>query len=235
MTQPDIQQPKTVDELGAALTSKQRQFADTYLTNGLNASAAARAAKYRDPMREGWQLKNHPALAAYIQARLDEAGFTVAEIRQRLEYMVSGDMRDFLTVAPTERSYWMEAELHPAVQKYAKRQSISLEEVEDHQLAELFGPEGVAHTEDGKRLVLIKHVAAQVEVDWRAAQQAQALGRIKKLKVSEMGVVEFELHDPMKGLELLGKAQKMFTDKTEHSGSLDLGVKYIAGLSEDDL
>lgn len=232
---PNSELPKTAEALGAALSPKHRQFADEYLSNGLNARAAGRTVGYRNET-EGPRLTRRPDVAAYIQARLDEAGFTKGEITRRLEYFAAGDMRDFLTVAETERSYWVRAEEHPAVQKHAREQRLNPEELEDFTLQELFGPDAVATTYDGGRMVRVTSVTAQVEIDWRGAEKAQALGRVKKIKVDKTsGAVEFELHDPTRALELLGRAQKMFTDRTEHSGAVDLGVKYIAGLSEDDL
>lgn len=209
--------PKTADELGAALTSKQRLCADTYLSNGLNGAAAARAAKYTNHSEAGRLLKN-PDVSAYLQARLTEAGFSAAQIRARLEYMVSGDMRDFLTVAPTERSYWVRADQAEQVQEAAKRRGLTPDALDNYDISGIMGSENVAITEDGVLMVCVKSVEAEVSVDWRAAEKAGALGRIKKIEIGKDGAVKFELHDPVKTLELLGKAQKMFTDKVEASG-----------------
>lgn len=227
-------QPKTAEELGAALNPKHRQFADLYLSNGLNAAAAAREVKYSN-IKEGPRLLARADVSAYVQARLNEAGFTASEITRRLEYLAAGDMRDFLTVAPTERSYWVRADQAEQVQEYAKRRGILPDAVDNYEVSGLVGSENVALTEDGVLMVCVRQMDAEVSVDWRGAEQAQALGRIRKLKIGKDGAVEFELHDPVKTLELLGRAQKMFTDRTEHAGSIEHGVKYIAGLSEGDL
>lgn len=218
---------KTADELGAALTNKQRLWADAYLSNGLNGAAAARTAKYTNHAEAARLLKNE-GVAAYLQARLNESGFTAAQIRARLEYMVSGDMRDFLTVAPTERSYWVRADQAEQVQEAAKRRGLTADALDNYDISGIMGSENVAMTEDGVLMVCVKQVDAEVSVDWRAAEKLNAMGRIKKIEIGKDGAVKFELHDPMRGLELLGKAQKMFTDKveTEHSGAMAIRVEY---------
>lgn len=212
------EQPRTAAELGAALKPKQRLFADAFLSNGLNAYAACKTAKYTDPRGESGRLPRHPEIAAYIRARLDEWGFSVAEIRQRLEYLAGGDMRDFLQVAPSERSYWVRAEQAEQIQEAAKRRGVTPDALDNYDISGIMGAENVALTEDGVLMVCVKQVDAEVTVNWREAEKAQALGRIKKIKIGKDGAVEFELHDPVKTLELLGKAQAMFTDKQQISG-----------------
>lgn len=209
---------RTADELGAALQTRHRQYADTYLTNGLNALAAARSLGYSDPYKESFRLAQREDVSDYIRARLDEAGFTKAEIARRLHYFASGDMQDFLRVAPSERSYWIRADQHEELRELAKRRGVTVDALDNYDIAGHLGGENVAQTEDGVLMVRVRQVDAEVSIDWRAAQRAHALGRIKKLKVQKDGTVEFELHDPVKSLELLGKAQKMFTEHVEHSG-----------------
>lgn len=214
---PNIEQPRTAEELGAALTTKHRLFADLYLTNGLNSSAAAREARYTDH-REGYRLLQREDVGAYISAQLDAVGFTAAEIARRLQYFAQSDMRDFLRVAPSERSYWIRAEQHEEVREAAKRRGTTADALDNYDLAGIVGGENVAQTEDGVLMVCVKRLDAEVSVDWRGAERTQALGRVKKIKIGKDGGVEFELHDPTRALELLGKAQKMFTDRVETVG-----------------
>lgn len=211
------QKPLTAEELGAALTAKHLQFADLYLQNGLNASAAARECSYKNPA-EGRRLMARPDVSAYVRARLDESGLTAQEIIRRLEFFAGSDMRDFLTVAPSERSYWVRASESEEVREYAKRRGLLPDAVDNYDVSGLVGSENVAQTEDGVLMVCIRKVDAEVTIDWRRAEQGQALGRIKKLKIQKDGAVEFELHDPTRALELLGKAHKLFTDRTELVG-----------------
>lgn len=220
---PENAETLSAESLGAKLAKKHKIFADTYLMNGLNASAAAASLNYAD-FREGYRLTQREDVSSYIQARLNEAGLTSDEIKRRLEYFAAADMRDFLSISPTERSYWIRADQSEELREAAKRKGVSVQDLDNYDISGIVGSENVAQTEDGVLMVCVKQVDAEVTVDWRAAQKAQALGRIKKLKIGKDGAVEFELHDPVKTLELLGKAQKMFTDRTEHSGSVDLGV-----------
>ena len=168
-------------------------------------------------------------ISAYVRARLDEAGLTTAEITRRLQYFAEGDMRDFLTVAPSERSYWIRADQHEEVREAAKRRGTTADALDNYELAGILGSDRVAQTEDGVLMVCVREVDAEVIVDWRSAERLRALGRIKKIKIGKDGAVEFELHDPVRALELLGKAQKMFTDKVEHSGSVEgvIGIDFI--------
>lgn len=207
----------TAADLGAALQPKHRQFCDTYLTNGLNALAAAREMGYKQ-QGEGHRLLQREDISVYVRARLDEAGLTTAEITRRLQYFAEGDMRDFLTVAPSERSYWIRADQHEEVREAAKRRGTTADALDNYELAGILGSDRVAQTEDGVLMVCVREVDAEVIVDWRSAERLRALGRIKKIKIGKEGAVEFELHDPVRALELLGKAQKMFTDKVELGG-----------------
>lgn len=217
MTQPDAPQPKSAEELGAALSARHLQFADEYLTNGLNARAAGRTLGYRN-VSEGPRLIRRPDIAAYVQARLNESGWTRAEIRRRLEYFADGGMEDFLTVAPSERSYWIRADQHEEVREAAKCRGTTADALDNYELSSILGGENVAQTEEGVLMVCVKRLDAEVSVDWRAAERMQALGRLRKIKIGKDGGVEFELHDPTRALELLGRAQKMFTDKVEMTG-----------------
>ncbi|MFC6591689.1 terminase small subunit [Deinococcus lacus] len=230
---PNATQQPTAAELGAALRPKHRQFADLYLTNGLHAQAAAQALGYRNPF-EAYRLLDREDVTAYVRARLDESGFTADQIQARLEYFAAGDMRDFVQVDEVPRSYWRAAAHHPKVQKRAKQDGCEIDELPDETLEEMFGADGVAYTSAGARMVWEATATTTLDIDWARAQQANALGRLKKVKSGQFGI-EFELHDPVRALELLGKRQGMFTENVNHSGNLDLGVKYIVGVSEDEL
>lgn len=233
MSEPEKQQ-LSAEALGEKLTDKQRLFCDIYLSNGLNARAAAREAKYKNPS-EGSRTLALSHVEAYVRSRLEEAGFTAAEIARRLEYFATGDMRDFLTVAPSERSYWVRAEESEEVREGAKRRGVLPDDLDNYDLAGIVGAHNVAVTEDGVLMVCIRKVDAEVSIDWRGAERAQALGRIRKLKIGKDGSAEFELHDPVKSLELLGRAQRMFADRQVHENPDGSPIKFIVGLGEDEL
>lgn len=52
-------------------------------------------------------------------------------------------------------------------------------------------------------------------IDMDKAKQAVKTGLIKKIKVTK-SAIEFELHDKMRALELLGKHHALFTDVVQH-------------------
>lgn len=67
------------------MTAKMKRFADFYLGQaGLNATRAARLAKYAHPNKQGPELTKHPAVKAYIDARMDEEAMGAGEILYRL-------------------------------------------------------------------------------------------------------------------------------------------------------
>lgn len=222
---PDDTKRHVPEDLAKALTSKQRQFCDTYLLNGLNGSAAAQAVGYRNPA-ESRRTLALPHVVAYVRARLEEAGFTAEAILRRLEYFAAGDMQDFLSIAPSERTYWIRADEHEELHEIAKRRGIEVDALDNYDVSGILGAHNVAQTQDGVLMVCVKTVDAEVTIDWRRAERHHALGRVKKIKLNKDGTVEFELHDPVKTLELLGKAHKMWTDKVEHSGELGvIGIR----------
>lgn len=47
---------------------------------------------------------------------------------------------------------------------------------------------------------------------------------IKKLKYNAQGLPEIELHDPQRAIELISKHLGLLTDKTEHTGTIDINV-----------
>lgn len=61
-------------------------------------------------------------------------------------------------------------------------------------------------------------------LDLDKARERNVLHLIKKLKYNDEGYPEIELHDAQAALVQLGKAHKLFTDKTEHRGEITLRV-----------
>lgn len=208
----------TLEELAEKLQVKHRQLVELYLQNGLNISAAARVVGYRNPT-EGHRIMRRPEVMAYRNALLAERQLSKDAILAKLEYLSEASMATFVRIAPTERSYWVRATEHEEVREFAKKRGVLPNGLDERDLSGMFGSDRVAQTEDGVLMVQIGVVEAEPIVDWRAAEQQQALGHIKKLKIAKNGTIEFELHDPVKPLELAGKAQKMFTDRVEMSGN----------------
>lgn len=59
-------------------------------------------------------------------------------------------------------------------------------------------------------------------LDLKQAQESGLLHLIKKLKYNTQGQVEIELHDAQSALALIGKHHKLFTEKIEHAGSVEI-------------
>lgn len=87
MTQPDAQ-PKTAEELGAALNPKHRQFAEAYAQCGDAQQAAGRAGySPRSAMNQGYRLLQREDIAAYLRALAAEASSdSIATIRELQEF-----------------------------------------------------------------------------------------------------------------------------------------------------
>lgn len=235
MTQPKVSEGAalpTLDQLAAACSLRHRQLVELYLTNGLNARKASRDLGYKNPT-EGPRIMLRPDVTAYRNALFAERQLGTDAILSRLEYLAAADMSNFIRVAPTERSYWVRASEHDEVRDAAKRRGITADAFDVHDLSGLFGSERVAQTESGVLMIEVSTIEAEVLLDWRAAEQAQVLGHIRKLKVCKNGQVEFELHDANKSLELLGKAQRMFVDRQEISGPDGEPLKLYASVDVD--
>lgn len=220
--QPDAKTQPTAEELGAALTPKQKRFADAYLGPcRLNASAASREAKYSDH-REGWGLLRHPAVKAYIAARLDEQDDVMSrsEVAARLTMEARSvvDMDAFVTVAPTERTFWVPAREHEPVRELAKKKGCHPDDLDLYDIEGHFGADQVSRTGDGEILVRVATISQDVEIDWAAAKAAGAISGMAVLKKNKDGSIEYRIKDPAKTLELLGKLHNMFTDKVQISG-----------------
>jgi len=218
----DAKTQPTAEELGAALTGKQRKFADLYLGRcRLNASAAAREAGYGDH-RTGWDLLRHAGVKAYIAARLEEQDDVMSRsevaARLTLEARSVVDMDAFVTVAPTERTFWVPAREHEPVRELAKRKGCHVDDLDLYDLCGHFGEDQISRTGDGEILVRVATISQDVEIDWAAAKAAGAISGMAVLKKNRDGSIEYRIKDPTKTLELLGKLHNMFTDKVQISG-----------------
>lgn len=216
-------QPKTADELGAALTAKQKKFADAYLGPcKLNASAAARKAGYSDH-REGWVLLRTEKVKVYIAARLAEQDDVMqpSEIAARLtlEARTVVDMDEFISVAPTERTFWVPVREHEETRELAKRKKLHVDDLDLYDLEGHFGADRISRTGDGELLLRIATISQDVQIDWAAAKAAGAISGMAKLKKNRDGSIEYQVKDPTKALETLGRLHAMFTEKQQITGT----------------
>lgn len=221
MTQPDAKQ-HTAEELGAALNPRHKKFADFYLNEcRLNASAAARRAGYKDH-RQGWRIQRMPDVAAYIAAVMAESpdvmGAGEVAARLTIEARSTVDMDEFVTVAPTERTFWVPARDHEPVREYAKRKRVDVEDLDKYDLMNEFGASEVSETLDGEIMIKVATIRQDVVIDWAAAKAAGAISGMAVLKQNRDGSLEYRVKDPTKALQLLGQLHSMFTEKVEVGG-----------------
>lgn len=82
------------------LTTKQRLFIESYLSNGFNATEAARQAGYKGDARTlaviGFENLRKPNIAAVVSERMNEAAMGANEVLARLSAIADGDVTYFL-------------------------------------------------------------------------------------------------------------------------------------------
>jgi phage terminase small subunit len=96
--------PKPVsaeEKTGAdGLTTKQRLFVEYYLSNGFNATEAARAAGYKGNENTlssvGYENLRKPEIAAVVSERVNEAAMGANEVLARLSAIARGSVTDVL-------------------------------------------------------------------------------------------------------------------------------------------
>jgi phage terminase small subunit len=84
----------------SGLTGKQRFFIESYLSNGFNATEAARSAGYEGNDNvlgvTGHENLRNPKIAIAVQERLNEAAMSANEVLARLSKIARGEVTDFL-------------------------------------------------------------------------------------------------------------------------------------------
>jgi phage terminase small subunit len=82
------------------LTGKQQAFINAYLSNGFNATEAAREAGYEGNDNvlgvTGHENLRNPKIASIVQERLNEAAMSANEVLARLSNIARGEVTDFL-------------------------------------------------------------------------------------------------------------------------------------------
>jgi len=229
---------------GAALpklSPRHAVFVEEYFICNMNASAAARACKYANH-GEGWRLLQRADVSAHIAARMAQF-MSGNEVLQRLSALARTDGSQFMRreeyEVPVFEPHSLQEKIDNAQAKVGRMMAIDpgllKRQIEDEQ-GKIAGWE--------VELALNPQATYQKQVGteprWRvvpsleAAAENGVLFAVESAEYTQHGL-KFKRQDPVKALELIGKHHKLFTDRTEHSGNIDLGVKYIAGLSEDDL
>ncbi|EYB67033.1 terminase small subunit [Deinococcus phoenicis] len=241
MTTEAEKQPPTAEELGAALLPKQRAFVEAFLQN-FTVAAAGRQAGYSDKA-SAHRVYKRLDVQAYIQARMSEACMPANEVLGRLSAYarVTGDQ------FTCEEEYEVPVyEARPLAEQMARLQNrveqmlrIDPEllkgkiESLNAQIAELEvelaeNPDATYQKQVGSK------TRTRIVPSLEAAAENGVLFALESIEYGQHGL-KWKRVSSVEALTLIGKHHKLFTERTEHSGSVDLGVKYIAGLTEDDL
>lgn len=171
-----------------ALTQKQKVFVAQYLLT-LNATEAARRAKYKDPEQAGYENKRKQEVAQAISAGLAELAMPSDELLARVSDQARGSLDDFLRIERVT---------------YHQRHPIPAPTEDD--------PKAVEWVEDP---VAVEKLV--VDVDLEQAKQRGKLHLLKKVKWGQWGP-EIEIYDAHAAQALLARHHGLLTDKQEISG-----------------
>lgn len=218
------------------LNPKHAKFVRAYFALNLNATRAAQEAGYSD-RREGYRLLQRPDVQAHVKHQLATEAMSEAEVKARLTQhaRVDTDMDPFIKTAPTHRTFWAPAREHQPVRDLAKAKGVHVDDLDIYDLDGHFGGDNVARTSDGELLIKVAEVAHEVQIDWAAAKAAGMFTSFQSLELDGKGGVKYRLKDPLKALELLGRAHKIFADRTVLENPDGSPLKFMVGVSEDDL
>lgn len=201
-----------------ALQGKRRLFVDEYIACGLNGTEAARRAGYSEDRvsQTAYELLRDPAIKEAVEERYSECAMTARETLHRLKDQATGTIEDFIQVGiDVDKLSELEEDLE---RTEGMHKNISLS---DEVRAQLL----VQINDLKKRIDMVKE--RDIRLDIEKAKAAGKLHLIKKLKPGQYGM-ELELYDAHAALVDIGRAHKLFIDKTEQetSGQLEVHVVY---------
>lgn len=155
-----------------------------------------------------------PKQAAFVDAYLDSFNLTKAA-------KVAGYQGDDKSLASIGWENFRKLEISEAIKQRLSEKAMSADEV----LARLadIGRGDISDFLD------IKDGIKTPFIDISKAAAAGKLHLIKKLKLTQDNGIEFELHDPITALTLIGKAHKLFVERHDNSVTHDIsdGAKEI--------
>lgn len=193
------EQALTFDEALERLPAKRRVFVQAYI-DCLNASEAARRAKYSKPAEEGYRLLRIAQVAEVIRLGMQQKAMPKDEVLARLAMLASASLEDFLT---------LEAEPGSDDSEYPSFTDMLNNGITKEDIADQSNPT----RPDTKPTPHPGHW----RLDLAKAKRRGVLGALKKLKWGEHGP-ELELHSPEGSLGLLAKYHGLLIDRKEVSG-----------------
>jgi len=233
--QPNAPKQPTAEELGAALTGKQLALAEAYLET-FSPAVAGRMAKYENRSNATRALK-HKKVQAYLSARMADRCMPANEVLARLSSYarVTGDL---LT---KEEEYEVPVfEARPLREKIDALQARvgALNNIDPGLLKNRIEATQAEIAELEVQLALEPGATYQKQVgtetrtriipSLEAAAENGVLFAVDGLEYTQHGL-KWKRVDSVKALELIGKHHKLFTEKVEHSGTVDaiIGIDFI--------
>jgi hypothetical protein len=238
--------PTTFREaLEALTTTRQKQFVQFYLGlicsrdgeyTTFNALRSALAAGYsaRSAHATGAEVLKNPGIKLAISFGLGWLAMKSDEVVARLGDQARASLEDFTSVEIIEQKEALfitvakrradlvlliaDAEAQERAMVGSKADANAWAEVAMGYKAELAGlPE---HPDQQVLVLGRKANAMQVRIDLIKAQRLGKMHLIKKLKQTDSGSLEIELHNAQTALESIGKMHGLYTDRVQHSGEV---------------
>jgi phage terminase small subunit len=248
--------PKTYAQLLADLKVSHRKFVRAYLQDP-NGTKAAIKAGYAESnaASTACEIQRNPNVRAALEAGFSEQVMQQQQVLGRTADVAAGTMEDFLSIERVKYTEVQFLEPFEALDMVADAIASAEERLESaagEQLewwteemrrlrrlkrkcdrainappSEKEGPTSVAIDLEWKERVVVR-------LDFEKAREAGKLHLVKKMKETKYGL-EIELYDAAAARELLGKHYKLWSDRVSLENPDGSPLKFIAGLSEEDL
>jgi phage terminase small subunit len=251
-----IEVPKTYAQLLTDLEPRQRKFVRTYIMEPNATKAAVKAGYSEKTARQmGTENLSKPVIKLAIEAGFSEQVMQQQQVLGRTADVAAGTMEDFLSIERVKYTEVQFLEPFEALDMVADAIASAEERLESaagEQLewwteemrrlrrlkrkcdrainappSEKEGPTSVAIDLEWKERVVVR-------LDFEKAREAGKLHLVKKMKETKYGL-EIELYDAAAARELLGKHYKLWSDRVSLENPDGSPLKFIAGLSEEDL
>jgi phage terminase small subunit len=205
----------------AELKGKERKLVIEYLRDLHQRNAAIRAGySTKTADVQASQILRKLKVRAAVNAGLALYAMPADEVLARLSQQARGSMADFLRIDDEEITLTWSL--------------LSVPETKDGEadiagtVMQLAAMENVKPTDRVLHTTTVKRSVARLDL-MEAGRRGQ-LGLVKKYSLDDKGKVVIELYDAQAAQTLIGKHHKLFTEKIEHSGSIN-----VSELSDDEL
>ena len=217
-------QPTLQEQFDAALTEltgKERLFVTEYLHDLHQRNAAIRAGySERSADVTASRMLRNAKIRAAVDLGFQLKAMSAGEVIARLTEQARGSMADFLRIDDEEITLTWSLLNVPTTEDGALDMAGAM--------LRLAGQANVTPTDRILHTATITRPVARL--DLMEAGRRGKLSLIKKYSLDDKGKVSIELYDAQAAQGLIGKYHKLFTDKIEHSGHID-----VSKLSDDEL